>query len=98
MPQIERDLRLLCNIAKELGATNAVPVAAKDVVARDIPSAARILINFGVVIAPAVGAILMSLSTVLVAINSQTFRRYGPKTEETVTQKNLASPHEHRPQ
>jgi predicted metal-binding protein len=32
MPQIERNLRVLCNLAKELGATNAVPVAAKDVV------------------------------------------------------------------
>jgi Cu2+-exporting ATPase len=46
-----------------------------------IPLAAGILVNFGVVIDPAVGAILMSLSTVLVAINSQTLRRYEPKTE-----------------
>jgi Cu2+-exporting ATPase len=46
-----------------------------------IPLAAGILASFGVVIDPAVGAILMSLSTVLVAINSQTLRRYEPKTE-----------------
>jgi Cu2+-exporting ATPase len=46
-----------------------------------IPLAAGILANFGVVIDPAVGAILMSLSTVLVAVNSQTLRRYEPKTE-----------------
>jgi Cu2+-exporting ATPase len=46
-----------------------------------IPLAAGILANFGVIIDPAVGAILMSLSTVLVAINSQTLRRYEPKTE-----------------
>jgi hypothetical protein len=65
---------------------------------RDIPLAAGILVNFGVVIDPAVGAILMSLSTVLVAINSQNFRRYEPKTEETITEKNAASPHEHMPQ
>ncbi len=49
-----------------------------------IPLAAGILANFGVVIDPAVGAILMSLSTVLVAINSQTLRRYEPKTEMTM--------------
>jgi Cu2+-exporting ATPase len=44
-----------------------------------IPLAAGILANFGVIIDPAVGAILMSLSTVIVAINSQTLRRYEPK-------------------
>jgi Cu2+-exporting ATPase len=44
-----------------------------------IPLAAGILANFGVIIDPAVGAILMSLSTVLVAINSQTLRKYEPK-------------------
>jgi Cu2+-exporting ATPase len=48
-----------------------------------IPLAAGILVNLGVVIDPAVGAILMSLSTVLVAINSQTLRRYEPKSEKT---------------
>ncbi len=46
-----------------------------------IPLAAGILVNFGIIIDPAIGAILMSLSTVLVAINSQTLRRYEPKTE-----------------
>ncbi|MCW4025364.1 MAG: copper-translocating P-type ATPase [Candidatus Bathyarchaeota archaeon] len=51
-----------------------------------IPLAAGILVNFGVVIDPAVGAILMSLSTVIVAINSQTLRRYQPKTETSTTE------------
>jgi P-type Cu2+ transporter len=46
-----------------------------------IPLAAGVLTSVGVVIDPAVGAILMSLSTVLVAINSQTLRRYEPKAE-----------------
>jgi cation transport ATPase len=46
-----------------------------------IPLAAGILVNFGVIIDPSVGAILMALSTVLVAINSQTLPRYEPKTE-----------------
>jgi Cu2+-exporting ATPase len=46
-----------------------------------IPLAAGILANFGVIIDPAVGAILMSLSTIIVAINSQTLRRYEPETE-----------------
>lgn len=48
-----------------------------------IPLAAGILSSFGVIIDPAVGAILMSLSTVAVAINSQTLRRYEPKGEES---------------
>lgn len=46
-----------------------------------IPLAAGILTGLGVVIDPAVGAIFMSLSTVLVAINSQTLRRYEPKSK-----------------
>jgi Cu2+-exporting ATPase len=46
-----------------------------------IPLAAGILANLGVIIDPAVGAILMSLSTILVGINSQTLRRYEPETE-----------------
>lgn len=36
-----------------------------------IPLAAGILFNFGIVLSPAIGAILMSLSTVIVAINSR---------------------------
>jgi len=44
-----------------------------------IPLAAGILSGFGVVISPAVGAVLMSISTVIVAFNSQTLRRYEPK-------------------
>ncbi len=41
-----------------------------------IPLAAGVLTGLGIVIDPAVGAIFMSLSTVLVAINSQTLRKY----------------------
>jgi Cu2+-exporting ATPase len=58
-----------------------------------IPLAAGILASFGVIIDPAVGAILMSLSTVLVAINSQTLRRYEPKTGMSM-EKAPASQHE----
>ena len=58
-----------------------------------IPLAAGILASFGVIIDPAVGAILMSLSTVLVAVNSQTLRRYEPKTEISI-EKSSASQHE----
>lgn len=43
-----------------------------------IPLAAGLFAGLGIVIDPAVGAILMSLSTVLVAINSQTLRRKKP--------------------
>jgi Cu2+-exporting ATPase len=55
-----------------------------------IPLAAGILVNFGVIIDPAVGAILMSLSTILVAINSQTLRRYEPEAEKTNQKQNKA--------
>ncbi|WP_293443771.1 heavy metal translocating P-type ATPase [Persephonella sp.] len=40
-----------------------------------IPLAAGILYNYGIVVQPAVGALLMSISTVIVALNSQTLRR-----------------------
>ncbi|MCL5877583.1 MAG: copper-translocating P-type ATPase [Candidatus Bathyarchaeota archaeon] len=44
-----------------------------------IPLAVGVFAGLGVVVDPAVGAILMSLSTVLVAINSQTLRRQDAK-------------------
>jgi len=44
-----------------------------------IPLAAGILSNFGIVVSPAIGALLMSLSTVIVAFNSQTLRKYEPE-------------------
>ncbi len=44
-----------------------------------IPLAAGVFAGFGIVVDPAVGAILMSLSTVLVAVNSQTLRKYHLK-------------------
>ncbi len=40
-----------------------------------IPLAAGLLYSYGIVIQPAVGALLMSISTVIVAFNSQTLRR-----------------------
>ncbi|MFB0563771.1 MAG: heavy metal translocating P-type ATPase [Candidatus Lokiarchaeia archaeon] len=52
-----------------------------------IPLAAGILYNYGIVIIPAVGALLMSLSTVIVAINSQTLRKYEPKGVEFLEKK-----------
>jgi Cu2+-exporting ATPase len=47
-----------------------------------IPLAAGVLYNFGVLLPPAVGAVVMSLSTVIVALNSQTLRKYEPKGVE----------------
>jgi Cu2+-exporting ATPase len=58
-----------------------------------IPLAAGILANLGVIIDPAVGAILMSLSTIIVAINSQTLRRYEPQTGMSM-EKDAAPQHE----
>jgi len=40
-----------------------------------IPLAAGVLAPWGIVLAPAVGAVLMSLSTVIVAVNAQLLRR-----------------------
>jgi P-type Cu2+ transporter len=40
-----------------------------------IPLAAGVLARWGVVLSPAVGAVLMSLSTIVVAINAQLLRR-----------------------
>ncbi len=40
-----------------------------------IPLAAGVLAPIGVVLSPAMGAVLMSLSTVIVAINAQLLRR-----------------------
>jgi Cu2+-exporting ATPase len=46
-----------------------------------IPLAAGVLYSYGIVVSPAVGALLMSLSTVIVALNSQTLRRLEPGIE-----------------
>ena len=54
-----------------------------------IPLAAGILQNLGVVVSPAIGALLMSLSTVIVAFNSQTLRKYEPKGVEFVEKKHM---------
>jgi Cu2+-exporting ATPase len=40
-----------------------------------IPLAAGALASFGIVLSPAVGAVLMSLSTIIVAVNAQLLRR-----------------------
>jgi Cu2+-exporting ATPase len=40
-----------------------------------LPLAAGVLAPIGVLLSPAVGALLMSLSTVIVAINAQLLRR-----------------------
>jgi len=40
-----------------------------------IPLAAGVLASQGILLSPAVGAVLMSLSTVIVAINAQLLRR-----------------------
>lgn len=40
-----------------------------------IPLAAGVLYNFGIVLSPAIGAVLMSLSTIVVAINAQLLRK-----------------------
>lgn len=41
-----------------------------------IPLAAGVLYNWGIMLSPAIGAILMSLSTIICALNAQLLRRY----------------------
>jgi len=54
-----------------------------------IPLAAGVLYNLGVVINPAVGALLMSLSTVIVALNAQTLRKYEPQEVKFMEKKHI---------
>ena len=54
-----------------------------------IPLAAGILAGYGVVLPPAIGALVMSLSTVIVALNAQTLRRYEPAGVEFKEEKRL---------
>ncbi|NWF86989.1 cadmium-translocating P-type ATPase [Candidatus Bathyarchaeota archaeon] len=54
-----------------------------------IPLAAGILYNIGIILSPAVGALIMSLSTVIVAFNSQTLRKYEPKIAEFKEKKHV---------
>ena len=56
-----------------------------------IPLAAGILSSFGVTVSPAIGAVLMSLSTVIVAFNSQTLRKYEPKGSWLAEKKRLVT-------
>nr|NIP32607.1 HAD-IC family P-type ATPase [Candidatus Saccharibacteria bacterium]NIV03547.1 HAD-IC family P-type ATPase [Calditrichia bacterium]NIV71798.1 HAD-IC family P-type ATPase [Calditrichia bacterium]NIV98517.1 HAD-IC family P-type ATPase [Candidatus Saccharibacteria bacterium] len=42
-----------------------------------IPLAAGILYSYGIILNPAIGALLMSLSTIIVALNAQTLRKYA---------------------
>ncbi len=60
-----------------------------------IPLAAGVLFSLGVVINPAIGALLMSFSTVIVAINSQTLRKFEPKGIDASTKMELKQPHKH---
>jgi len=46
-----------------------------------IPLAAGVFAGYGLVISPALGAVVMSLSTIIVALNAQTLRKYEPKNE-----------------
>ncbi len=48
-----------------------------------IPLAAGVLYGYGILLPPALGALFMSLSTVIVAVNSQTLRKYDAKLPES---------------
>jgi Cu2+-exporting ATPase len=56
-----------------------------------IPLAAGVLFNLGVVLSPAIGALIMSLSTVIVAFNSQTLRKYEPERGESTEKKHVTT-------
>jgi len=46
-----------------------------------LPLAAGVLYNFGVMMSPAAGAVLMSVSTVVVAVNAQLLKIRQPRKE-----------------
>lgn len=54
-----------------------------------IPLAAGALYNFGITISPAIGALLMSLSTIIVALNTQTLRKYEPAGADFIAQEQI---------
>ncbi len=60
-----------------------------------IPLAAGVLYKLGIVINPAIGALLMSFSTVIVAINSQTLRKFEPKGIEISSKEESKDNHIH---
>jgi Cu2+-exporting ATPase len=59
-----------------------------------IPLAAGVLYNVGVIVSPAIGALLMSISTVIVALNSQTLRKYEPEVIQ-IAEKNTTAEQKH---
>jgi len=54
-----------------------------------IPLAAGVLFGVGFFLPPALGALVMSISTVIVALNTQTLRRYEPEGGEIVEKKHI---------
>ncbi|MEM3597229.1 MAG: copper-translocating P-type ATPase [Candidatus Bathyarchaeia archaeon] len=56
-----------------------------------IPLAAGVLYNFGFVLPPWIGALVMSLSTVIVALNAQTLRKYEPRGVQFMEKKRLVT-------
>ena len=60
-----------------------------------IPLAAGILYNFGIIVSPAIGALLMSISTVIVALNSQTLRKYAPEVTSIMKKEAKKNNHAH---
>jgi magnesium-transporting ATPase (P-type) len=56
-----------------------------------IPLAAGVLHNFGVILPPWIGALVMSLSTVIVALNAQTLRKYEPKEVQIMEKRQLVT-------
>jgi len=57
-----------------------------------IPMAAGVTSNLGLIIPPAIGAIIMSISDVIVALNSSTLKRYEPKIPEYMEKYILIDP------
>ncbi|MEM2103665.1 MAG: copper-translocating P-type ATPase [Candidatus Bathyarchaeia archaeon] len=56
-----------------------------------VPVAAGVLSGLGVNLPAALGALIMSLSTVIVAFNSQTLRKYEPEGVKTLEKKTLVT-------
>ncbi|MEM2980096.1 MAG: copper-translocating P-type ATPase [Thermoproteota archaeon] len=59
--------------------------------AATIPLAAGALYGYGILLPPAIGALIMSLSTIIVALNSQTLRKYEPRIMGFKEKKHVAT-------
>ena len=80
-PRDVADVILLSRLTNRKMAQNLAWATGYNVIA--IPLAAGVLYGYGIIVPPAVGALVMSLSTIIVAINARLIR-YGKRRNRTI--------------